>query len=666
MHNKLSLASVFTTALLALTACGGETNSSASNNENTSHPEFSWAKVAVSNNYSPSGDITDLTPTFTWKAVSGATEYNLGTDYTKGGDWKEYMIPAAEAGCATASVCSYKPAKRIFNEADEIVWWVRGKKNMQWKSWSDPHVFTIKSSTSNNTSTPVAVSPKNNFTYKNRDNSPGFEWQWTPGKPVNKYVLGIETQDGKNWQVFPVNAPASSFKPSVNLANDSYTWWIRAEYKDKTWSKWSNGADFKINASFNSGYGHLLPVGNYNSLKPIFEWGNIRGTFEYQLGITKPTGEWLEYSIPVDINSGKICKRTRPSSLYPFVCSYQVTNGNFKPGDKITWYIRANTNNGWQDWSPATVFNINQNIIKPDAPTKLTAQIRNSTTTPYVYLKWQGKYAKYEVYRDGKLIATTKDTFRGPPGEYYADKDVIQGKTYIYTVKSVNKTGDKSDPSKALTVKVASTTAPGHIFIYMGNCHKSSSCRTSRQGTTSLSLAFRQATDDNNIVKEYYVYRDGVKIDTIPHDMTFSRKIVYTFDKGLTPNTPYTYSVKSVDAAGNILASSRDSIITTRPIDRLAPSTPKSLTGNYDNLDKKVHLRWEPSIDPDGDVTHYAIYESGNMIAKVSSRHTIYWVRYFRGGKQIQSGKTYTFEVRAIDQAGHLSEKSNPFSITIP
>jgi len=148
------------------------------------------------------------------------------------------------------------------------------------------------------------------------------------------------------------------------------------------------------------------------------------------------------------------CKRIRPNGLSPFICSYQVTDANFKPGDNITWYVRAKTNNGWQDWSSATAFNINQTIIKPDSPTNLSAKVRNFTSTPHVYLKWQAKYQKYEVYRDNKLIAVTKDIYRGHPGEFYSDTKVLKGQTYTYKVRSVNKTGDTSEFSQAVTVTV--------------------------------------------------------------------------------------------------------------------------------------------------------------------------------------------------------------------
>ena len=459
---------LFSTALLALTACGGEKNASSVNNENTSHPEFSWAKVAVSNNYSPSGDTTNLTPTFSWKAVSGATEYNFGHELTSGKEWKEYTVPAASAGCATGSTCSYTPANHIFNEGEQVVWWVRGKVASQWKSWSSPYVFNLVNSVGGGTnSTPTPTLPINGKVVT--DDSPFFTFK--PMKNAKSNVLGLEKTDGTGWQAFTFNGqdncpsttdcPATDFRPSQNFANGDYTWWIRTQLNNGTWTNWSNGADFTIKKPNNSAvkYTGLLPVGNYNSTNPIFEWNpvgtsssSILGTTkEYQLGLDLPNGEWLEYSVLRGNGSGN-CKRTRPSSLYPLTCTTQVTDANLKAGNQITWYLRAKVNGEWKRWSDGTTFTINNTIIKPTAPTNLKASLDVNSYS--VILRWDASYRKYEIYRDGQLIGTSEEIFRGPPGEFYQDRTIESGKTYSYTVISINRTGDKSLMSKPLVITI--------------------------------------------------------------------------------------------------------------------------------------------------------------------------------------------------------------------
>ncbi len=383
---KLSALALLTTTVLALTACGGtETESKSSNN--TSHPEFSWAKVAVSNNFRPSGDITDLTPTFSWKAVSGASVYNFGHEFTKGGEWKEYTVPAAEAGCATGLVCNYKPANHIFNVGEQKAWWVRGKINNSWQDWSSPHVFKIvDGSGGGSTTTPITVSPKN--TQIVRDDSPWFSWE--PVQNAKSLVLGLEKQDGTKWESYTINAkgncpptsscPKTTFRPYKNFEDGDYTWWIRAEKQDGSWTNWSNGADFTINTSGTGGGNSLkalTPTGTINTTQPTFTWTKQNGASDYQIGFDAGT-DWKTFSV----SAGTINCTSN--------CAYTPTNTGLTAGNDTTWYVRAKVNSRWSNWTSGTRFNITQVpptnnnrpfIIKVDT-SKRTINYPSTPTTP--------------------------------------------------------------------------------------------------------------------------------------------------------------------------------------------------------------------------------------------------------------------------------------------
>jgi surface protein len=348
MRNKLSLGSVFTTALLTLTACGGNTNTSVVNNENTPHPEFSWAKVAVSNNYSPSGDITDLTPTFSWKASSGATVYNLGHEHTDGSDWKEYTVPAAEAGCATGPVCSYKPANHILNIGDQKVWWVRGKDNNQWQDWSSAHVFNVVdgSGGGGNTTTPITISPSDGGTVNT--NTPKFTWQ--PVINAKSLEIGLEKQDGSAWKSFTVHSSKTSLTPSTAFINGDYTWWMRAKLNSGGWTNWSNGANFTINTTGtgSGGLKELQPTGTINTTTPKFTWVKENNASDYQIGF-KTSTNWKEYTVTAISACGPATE-----------CFLKPSNTGLNFGDNVTWYIRAKVNGNWQEWTDGIDFSINQ------------------------------------------------------------------------------------------------------------------------------------------------------------------------------------------------------------------------------------------------------------------------------------------------------------------
>ncbi len=263
MYKKIILSSVFVTALLSLTACGGQSDTTSSN-KNTDHPVFSWAKVAVSNNYSPSGEITNQTPTFTWPAVSGANEYNLGHEYVANPsypNWTEYTIPAAEAGCATGPICSYKPANKIMYPGTNRAWWIRGKVNNRWQPWSAPYVFNVvnSSGTPPSNAAPTPISPTNNQAI----DSNKLVFTFNAMKTANKIIIGYEKQDGTEWKTdyvwsqksCPPPAPGqtivtcphnTTYTPKVKLEKGRYTWWTRAVLKNGSWTNWSQGNDFEV------------------------------------------------------------------------------------------------------------------------------------------------------------------------------------------------------------------------------------------------------------------------------------------------------------------------------------------------------------------------------------------------------------------------------------
>ncbi len=434
-QNKLSIISLLTTALLTLSACGGNTDTSTSIND-SGHPDFSWAKVAVSNNYSPSGSTTNLTPTFSWKAVSGATEYNFGHQFTNGQEWREYTVPAASAGCATGSTCTFKPANHIFNEGEQIVWWVRGKVVNRWKAWSSPYVFNIVGSGSNlPTSAPVAITP-NGGTLK--DNSPVYTW--SDASKAKKYVIGIEKQDGTSWQAFSVSGrencpvqvecPSTSARPNVDISNGSYTWWMRAERLDGSWSNWSNGHNFSINSADNFSFENLSPSGTINTLSPTFQWKHIAGATEYRIGFDD-NNIWTEHTFFSSTN----CKINGD-------CKFQVTNARLKGGDTVSWYVRQKRGGTWLDWNDGKTFTISASTPTPPAA---PINFRVYATSPgHIQLRWDRGLTTnglninvMEVYRDGIRVAR-QHFFRNGRFKIYDDYTVESGKTYTYTVKAID------------------------------------------------------------------------------------------------------------------------------------------------------------------------------------------------------------------------------------
>jgi hypothetical protein len=74
-------------------------------------------------------------------------------------------------------------------------------------------------------------------------------------------------------------------------------------------------------------------------------------------------------------------------------------------------------------------------------------------------------------------------------------------------------------------------------------------------GQTQLTLSWSAATDDRGVAS-YRVVRNGTELPAVITGLSYT-------DTGLTASTPYTYTVRAVDAAGNVGPDSNSTIVTT-------------------------------------------------------------------------------------------------------
>jgi fibronectin type 3 domain-containing protein len=162
----------------------------------------------------------------------------------------------------------------------------------------------------------------------------------------------------------------------------------------------------------------------------------------------------------------------------------------------------------------------------------------------------------------------------------------------------------------------------------------------SRTGTT-VNLSWSGATD-NVGVTGYQVFRNGTLVGS-PTASTFS-------DSGLAIGT-YSYTVKAVDAAGNVGPASN--VVTITVPDAVAP-TAASLTGSVSG--STASLSWSGATDNVG-VTGYQVLRNGIQVGTTTSATTFSQTGLAAG--------TYSYTVRAVDGAGNLSPVSNTVSLTV-
>src|SRR4051812_43221120 len=206
-------------------------------------------------------------------------------------------------------------------------------------------------------------------------------------------------------------------------------------------------------------------------------------------------------------------------------------------------------------------------------------------------LSWtapSGSGLTYFVYRNGTKVNATATS-----ATTYNDTTVPAQGTFSYTVSAVE-AGVESGPSSALSV-VYDTTAP--------------TVPTSFTGTTPTnakpSLSWVASTDALSGIDHYDVLRGGVVVGSPDASTT-------TFtDTALAVSGSQTYTVRAVDAAGNVSGVATKSIL----YDALPPSAP-TLTLSAATNGAPV-LGWGPgSTDTPtgGQIARYDVWRDGAYV----------------------------------------------------
>ena len=168
---------------------------------------------------------------------------------------------------------------------------------------------------------------------------------------------------------------------------------------------------------------------------------------------------------------------------------------------------------------------------------------------------------------------------------------------------------------------------------------------------TRINVSWTVSTDVGGTgVSSYRVYRDNVLVHTINHPAHS------VGDTGLTADTPYSYRVSAVDAAGNASGKSTQANARTldNPVvpDTSPPSVPTGVTAvvvAYNRID----VSWDASTDTGGSgVDSYKIMNGSTLLATVSSPS----VSFSHTG--LTAGTTVDYRIRAVDGAGNISALS--------
>lgn len=171
------------------------------------------------------------------------------------------------------------------------------------------------------------------------------------------------------------------------------------------------------------------------------------------------------------------------------------------------------------------------------APTTPTSVIATQVTGTSVTLSWAAStdnvgVTSYSIYRGSTKVGSTTSTT-------FTNTGLSQLTSYSYTIVALDATGNASASSSPLLVKTLDATKPS----------TPSSLKVTATANTTVSLSWKASTDNVKVVG-YYIYRNG---SSTP--VALVTGTTYT-DSGLARRTSYTYTVKAVDAAGNLSSAS--------------------------------------------------------------------------------------------------------------
>jgi len=240
---------------------------------------------------SPSGMITDTTPTYTWNAVSGATWYQLYVNDALGNRIQQWY-PAADLGCPDGTgTCSITPTLDV---AGSCQWWIQTYNRMGYGPWSTAGSFAAPNPEAPGGATPV--SPSGTIT----DTTPTYTWSAV--SRATWYQLYVNDPTGNKIQKWyaaadlgcPDGTGTCSVTPSTELALGLCQWWIRT-YSRAGYGPWSGGKPFTIQTPLPpSATTQIWPSGKLTDTTPPYIWIAVAGTTWYQLHVNDSTGNKIQ------------------------------------------------------------------------------------------------------------------------------------------------------------------------------------------------------------------------------------------------------------------------------------------------------------------------------------------------------------------------------------
>ncbi len=366
-----------------------------------------------------------LTPTLSWKEITGATSYRIQVD-------ENSDFPAKPLINTTANRGNYKISASTLLYKKLYYWRVKSKTTKDSSAWSDTFSF---STIGNMPDTPELYYP----VYGAINQMPNSLLLWEQISGSAKYIVQIDTDS-----LFPNPDIDSSI--TVNQKNASnlkfgvkYFWRVKAKNATLS-SDWSEVFSFIVLNNPNQ----ISPADNAVS-QPIIDmkvnWNKITGITGYQIQLAK-TDTFNPSLIDVIVTD-----------------SFNICN-SLKYDTKYYWRVRALGTLNTSEWSPVRNFTTIKTV-------RIISPVNNSIDQmPRLTLQFTSLSGAtdYDYRIDSDLSFKTKDTIKGSTYGLtnFIINNLLFGKIYFIEVRGRNSidTSDWSQPVKFTTINKFNAVLP--------------------------------------------------------------------------------------------------------------------------------------------------------------------------------------------------------------
>jgi subtilisin family serine protease len=280
-------------------------------------------------------------------------------------------------------------------------------------------------------------------------------------------------------------------------------------------------------------------------------------------------------------------------------------------------------------------------VSPPSTPANVSAEAWDYHTT---HLLWDAStddqaVAGYEVFRDGSPAPV--GSVRTP--EFVdTDPDLMPNTTYSYTVKAVDRSGNLSAASATVNATTSTFSPLAPVVL--------------EEDVTAASVHLLLGDpNDIGVAQTVEVWRNGALVQVIPPFLV-AQGLFDFFDSSLNPNTTYTYQLRTTDRWGDVGAFSN---VPVRTAPDLTPPTPPLGLKATALSSSSIRVSWGGSFD-DGRIASYRVYRGTTLIATRPGS-----ARSF-DDTGLQTDTEYSYSVRAVDGAGHVSNPSTTRGRTAP